>query len=71
MIAAPICGVEPLVISIYRRRARRREERLAVVRADGVSKPEKSRARGLPEWRFAGGEAGLQWRRPTIFRRRG
>jgi hypothetical protein len=35
-----------------------------------VPQPEKSRACGLPERRFAGGAAGLQWRRPTIFRRR-
>jgi hypothetical protein len=35
-----------------------------------MPQPEKSRACGLPERRSAGGEAGLQWRRPTIFRRR-
>ena len=60
-------AVSPSVISVHRRRAGRK--RLFVC-GDGMPQPEKSRACGLPERRFAGGEAGLQWRRPTIFRRR-
>ncbi len=48
---------------------RRKEEGLFVC-GGGVLQPEKSRACGLPERRSAGGETGLQWRRPAIFRRR-
>ena len=66
--AAPIRGGEPQGHS-GSAAPRRKEERLFVC-GGGVPQPEKSRACGLPERRFAGGEAGLQWRRPAIFRRR-
>ena len=46
------------------------EGRRACGAAAGASAGERSRACGLPERRSAGGDAGLQWRRPTIFRRR-
>ena len=61
-------AVSPSVISVHS--APRRKEEGLFVCGDGVPQPEKSRACGLPERRSAGGEAGLQWRRPTIFRRR-
>ena len=66
--AAPIRGGEPQ--RHFGSAAPRRKEEGLFVCGDGVPQPEKSRACGLPERRFAGGEAGLQWRRPTIFRRR-
>ncbi len=65
--AAPIRGGE--LQRHFGSPAPRRKEGLFVC-GDGMPQPEKSRACGLPERRSAGGEAGLQWRRPTIFRRR-
>jgi hypothetical protein len=60
-------AVRPIVISAHPAPRRRRA---AFVCGGGVPQPEKSRACGLPERRSAGGAAGLQWRRPAIFRRR-
>ena len=67
MIAAPIRGGE--IQRQFGSPAPSRKEGLFVC-GDGMPQPEKSRACGLPERRSAGGEGGLQWRRPTIFRRR-
>jgi hypothetical protein len=68
MLAAPIRGGEP---QRHFGSPRRKKERLFVcLRRRALGRTEEEPRGGLPERRFAGGEAGLQWRRPTIFRRR-
>ena len=50
---------------------RRKKERLFVcLRRRALGRTEEEPRGGLPERRFAGGEAGFARRRPTIFRRR-
>ena len=69
MLAAPIRGGETQ--RHFGSFAPRRKEGAAFrLPAPACLSRKRSRACGLPERRFAGGEAGLQWRRPTIFRRR-
>ena len=62
-------AVSPSVISVHSAPRRKKERLFVCLRRRALGRTEEPRC-GLPERRFAGGEAGLQWRRPTIFRRR-
>jgi hypothetical protein len=63
-------AVSSTVISVHSAACRKKERLFVCLRRRALGRTREEPRGGLPERRFAGGEAGLQWRRPTIFRRR-